>query len=589
MDEPTDTIDLFDILAVLETHGGYLKNQQLHDVSVDAMEQSYDILTNTRLKIEATIEGLKRQGNTTELIDMYTDVYHKVLEQEEAIRNALLDKKLLPVDQVRSGVIDHSEWGVNIDLGDINYDPETDFIGAGEYGSVFKGTCRGRKVAIKVPKKRLTPREMEVFTQEIMYMSKISYHPNIVLFMGACVGPTIHMITELCHTDLETMLKKHPNLPLKERIFFARDAALGMNWLHGGKIVHRDLKPANLLVDSNGILKVADFGFCRLFSEGEGFIEHAGTPLWMAPEILKNEMANEKCDVYSFGLIIYEIFTNKRPFKDIQDINELIDVVTRGIRPNITADDMISPLPELIKSCWDNNPRARPDFSTIVYRINEAHVSHLISDPCGRLFWKKHFIHNQTNDLEELVQWDDFKEILKDEIGLMNYDLIDKIKEFVLKKNKKNLFVEDVVSMESFNLALAWFGPFVNAKYGNRILFLVDLIQKKGWFHGAISKTKANSRLEGDSRIGSYLIRLSSTDPLNYPLTLSIVSENRSIMHWRISQHNPGKANQRYGISFKGKKVKFNTLYELIDACKIKLNLREPCVIKSDGGGNYNH
>lgn len=123
-------------------------------------------------------------------------------------------------------------------------------------------------MAIKVPimKTNLTKEELEDFRHEVGVMSQI-FHPNVVLFMGASTeSSNIRIVTELMSTDLESFLRKSgANTPLATRIRMAKDAALGMNWLHGiNHIIHRDLKPANLLVDDNNRVKVTDFGFVRL-------------------------------------------------------------------------------------------------------------------------------------------------------------------------------------------------------------------------------------------------------------------------------------------------------------------------------------
>jgi serine/threonine protein kinase len=125
-------------------------------------------------------------------------------------------------------------------------------------------------------------------------------------------------VSELLHTDLERLLRSEQVLELSERVRMAKDAALGMNWLHGiSGIIHRDLKPANLLVDSNLTVKLTDFGFAQLRPEREDeFLEDGkggakGTPLWMAPEIMLGRPFTETVDVYSFGIILWQILTRQ--------------------------------------------------------------------------------------------------------------------------------------------------------------------------------------------------------------------------------------------------------------------------------------
>jgi sterile alpha motif and leucine zipper-containing kinase AZK len=128
--------------------------------------------------------------------------------------------------------------------------------------------------------------------------------------MGACTVPGKCMIvTELLPKgNLETMLhNKKITLNMVTRMKMARDAAYGMNWLHGSNpvIIHRDLKSSNLLVDENMVIKVCDFGLSQFIPPDQKIKDKQnakGTPLWMAPEVMSFKEFNEKCDIYSFGI-----------------------------------------------------------------------------------------------------------------------------------------------------------------------------------------------------------------------------------------------------------------------------------------------
>jgi serine/threonine protein kinase len=151
---------------------------------------------------------------------------------------------------------------------EIIFDPIKDYLGGGAYGKVYRGFCRGKNVAVKIPSKQnMTESELQSFRHEVEIMRHI-FHPNVVLFLGACTQPNkIMIVTELMKTDLERLIHHNPEvskITLYQRLKMAKDAALGMNWLHGiCRIIHRDLKCANLLVDNNMTVKVTDFGFAE--------------------------------------------------------------------------------------------------------------------------------------------------------------------------------------------------------------------------------------------------------------------------------------------------------------------------------------
>jgi serine/threonine protein kinase len=169
-------------------------------------------------------------------------------------------------------------------------------------------------------------------------MSKI-YHPNTVLFLGACTSvPGKYMIvTELLTRTVEAIVFERPcSLSLLARLRLAKDAALGMLWLHSSKpvIIHRDLKLSNLLVDEHLCVKIGDFGLSQLKPFGEQYFLQdtpsagvQGTPLWMAPEVMRNEPFNEKADVYSFGIILWQLLTTTEPFTEFEFLDDFVRAV----------------------------------------------------------------------------------------------------------------------------------------------------------------------------------------------------------------------------------------------------------------------
>ncbi|KAM7256576.1 hypothetical protein ACFE04_012317 [Oxalis oulophora] len=199
-------------------------------------------------------------------------------------------------------------------------------IGIGSYGEVYRADLHGTDVAVKkFLDQDFSGNALAEFKCEIEIMLRLR-HPNIVLFMGAVTRPPhFSIVTEfLLKGSLFGLLHgPQPLLGLKRRMRMAFDVAKGMNYLHRSNpvIVHRDLKTPNLLVDKNWIVKVCDFGLSR-------FMHHTflsskascGTAEWMAPEVLRNEPANEKCDVYSFGVILWELVTLRVPWRGLNSM-----------------------------------------------------------------------------------------------------------------------------------------------------------------------------------------------------------------------------------------------------------------------------
>ncbi|EEF29894.1 map3k delta-1 protein kinase, putative [Ricinus communis] len=148
----------------------------------------------------------------------------------------------------------------------------------------------------------------------------------------------------------------------------AFDAARGMNYLHNctPMIVHRDLKSPNLLVDKNWVVKVCDFGLSRM--KHSTFLSSrstAGTAEWMAPEVLRNEPSDEKCDVYSYGVILWELCTMRQPWGGMNPMQVVGAVGFQQRRLDI-PDDLDPAIADIIRRCWQTDPKLRPTFAEIM-------------------------------------------------------------------------------------------------------------------------------------------------------------------------------------------------------------------------------
>ncbi|CAL4969053.1 unnamed protein product [Urochloa decumbens] len=246
-------------------------------------------------------------------------------------------------------------------------------IGAGSFGTVHRADWNGSDVAVKILMEQdFHPERLKEFLREVAIMRSLR-HPNIVLLMGAVTQPpNLSIVTEyLSRGSLYRLLHRHgsrENLDERRRLSMAFDVAKGMNYLHkrNPPIVHRDLKSPNLLVDKKYTVKVCDFGLSRL--KANTFLSSktaAGTPEWMAPEVLRDEPSNEKSDVYSFGVILWELMTLQQPWSNLNPAQVVAAVGFKGRRLEIPSS--VDPkVAALIESCWVREPWRRPSFASIM-------------------------------------------------------------------------------------------------------------------------------------------------------------------------------------------------------------------------------
>ncbi|KAE8100017.1 hypothetical protein FH972_017952 [Carpinus fangiana] len=254
-------------------------------------------------------------------------------------------------------------------------------IGIGSYGEVYRADWNGTEVAVKkFLDQDLSGDALAQVKCEVEIMLRLR-HPNVVLFMGAVTRPPhFSILTEFLPRGSLYRILHRPNPPIEEkrRMRMALDVAKGMNYLHTSHptIVHRDLKSPNLLVDKNWVVKVCDFGLSRM--KHHTFLSSkstAGTPEWMAPEVLRNERANEKCDVYSFGVILWELSTLGIPWKGLNPMQVVGAVGFQNKRLEI-PEEVDPAVAQIINDCWQTDPQLRPSFSQLMSRLR--HLQRLV-------------------------------------------------------------------------------------------------------------------------------------------------------------------------------------------------------------------
>lgn len=262
-------------------------------------------------------------------------------------------------------------------------------IGQGSCGTVYHALWYGSDVAVKVfSKQEYSEDVIFSFRQEVSLMKRLR-HPNILLFMGAVTSPQrLCIVTEfLPRGSLFRLLQRNTTkLDWRRRVHMALDIARGMNYLHhcNPPIIHRDLKSSNLLVDKNWTVKVGDFGLSRLKHETYLTTKTGkGTPQWMAPEVLRNEPSDEKADIYSYGVILWELATEKIPWDNLNSMQVIGAVGFMDQRLDIPKD--VDPQwIAIIESCWHSDPKCRPTFQELVERLKEMQRQYAIQFQAAR-------------------------------------------------------------------------------------------------------------------------------------------------------------------------------------------------------------
>jgi hypothetical protein len=236
-------------------------------------------------------------------------------------------------------------------------------IGAGSYGEVFNATLDGEAVAVK---KLLDESGTKEFERETSLMSVLPPHRNVLRVYAAAYDPPA-IVSELCELG---SLDQHQRLTQRKLLIVARDIADGVAHLHAHSIVHRDLAARNLLVNSKRVVKVADFGLARITNEDQyasTVDASAGPAKWMAPETIEKGKFSPAGDVWSFGVVLWELATGKRPFADMTAAAAAVAIAKgqRLPRPADISDEMWA----LMQSCWHTDPHKRPAMTQIVAQL----------------------------------------------------------------------------------------------------------------------------------------------------------------------------------------------------------------------------
>lgn len=254
---------------------------------------------------------------------------------------------------------------LEVDFADLHF---YERCGGGAFGSVYRASWKSQGLQVAVKK-------LLVLEKEAQVLSVLS-HKNIIKFYGAATkAPNFCIVTEYAeHGSLYAFLAMQENdsmLSFGQILLWSIQIASGMHYLHEEapiKVIHRDLKSKNVVICSDYTCKICDFGASR-FLGATTRMSLAGTLPWMAPEVIQCLPSSETCDVWSFGVVLWELLTHEVPFKGIEGFQVAWAVVEKEERLTIPSTCPAA-FANLMSACWKTDPKERPPFSSILHHLN---------------------------------------------------------------------------------------------------------------------------------------------------------------------------------------------------------------------------
>jgi Protein tyrosine and serine/threonine kinase/TIR domain len=373
---------------------------------VDCREASFDSAKLLLEEILSALDGLDQNGVEVADDDAFEgrasankaadlNLADKLLMAKEQNGNENVDfleqDSAIPGPEVEEAAVDESvsamffdeawrkQW--QIDFASIVFGPR---IGAGGFGEVYKCKWENSMVAVKTLQKIEDDDPQAVmaeFMVEMKLMSKLR-HANIVAFLGASIAaPKLAILLEFMPGGslYRAIHRRRRNnlgpFPLLKSLWIAFGVAKGMQYLHAQYpvIIHRDLKSPNILLGTNvREVKVTDFGLSRLRVASFVNTGPGGTPEWMAPELLRQDPFDEQSDVFSFGVILWELIMCEKPWRDDHPMQIVFKVGSRGEKLETPPPELCIPeIREMIVKCFHEDPAKRPRFSELTDQLDK--------------------------------------------------------------------------------------------------------------------------------------------------------------------------------------------------------------------------
>ncbi|CAF0870559.1 unnamed protein product [Adineta ricciae] len=357
-----------------------LNIQQIFDRKQDRIDQQEDLKELTKKLDEIAQKMLERQCEQYRFIDKMLD------KRLQSFRFSLAQNLLL---QSNPDLLDEHQQFLHIPYKDLCIEDQP--LGHGGFADVYKAKwlTHHDQVAVKIIRVSHLSNAREDFVREISTMYRIRYE-NILNVLGACIEPSFYAIVveymplgslyDILHRNNEQI-----SFDWSDRYSLVWQMVKSINYLHNFNpaILHRDIKSANFLLKTNGtsnqkyLLKVCDFGLAEIRREtllqSGAFLspQIVGTFCWKAPELLLPHARHTKqSDIYSLGVVFWELATGKIPWNEYEDATVILIQVKMGERPTIPVDIPDS-YKQLIQDAWNHDPQERPTCFQLMERIFE--------------------------------------------------------------------------------------------------------------------------------------------------------------------------------------------------------------------------
>ncbi|MED6266774.1 hypothetical protein CHARACLAT_005529, partial [Characodon lateralis] len=334
-----------------------------------------------------------------------------------------------------------------------------EIIGVGGFGKVYRGTWKDQEVAVKAarqdPDEDITATAASV-KQEAKLFSMLQ-HPNTIKLEGVCLEePNLCLVMEYARGGTLNRALTGRRIPPHILVNWAVQIARGMHYLHEEAVVpiiHRDLKSSNILllekIENDDIgrktLKITDFGLAREWHKTTK-MSAAGTYSWMAPEVIKSSLFSKGSDVWSYGVLLWELLTGEVPYRGIDGL-----AVAYGVAVNKLTLPIPSTCPEpfakLMEECWDQDPHVRPSFSCILEQLSAIEEAVMATMP-------QDSFHSMQDDWRVEIQemFDELrtkeKELRSREEELTRAALQQKSQEELLKRREQQLAEREINVLE---------------------------------------------------------------------------------------------------------------------------------------------
>ncbi|XP_033106346.1 mitogen-activated protein kinase kinase kinase 9-like [Anneissia japonica] len=335
----------------------------------------------------------------------------------------------------------------------------SEVIGVGGFGKVYRGLWKNEEVAVKAAKYDPDEDIFETISnvrQEARLFSLLS-HQNIISLKGICSKePCVCLVLDYARGGALNRALTGRQIPPEVLVDWAKQIAVGMNYLHNEAVVpliHRDLKSSNVLIsekiDNNDLygktLKITDLGLAREMYKTTR-MSAAGTYAWMAPEVIKSSTYSKSSDVWSYGVLLWEILTGETPYKGIDGLAVAYGVAVNKLTlpiPTTCPDEFA----QLMEDCWHEDPHQRATFPEILDRLHNASESSFMDTPQNSFHLLQQDWKQEIKEMFSLIRSKE-KELRSREEDLRRASLHQQEQEMVLKKREQELAQREIDLLE---------------------------------------------------------------------------------------------------------------------------------------------